>query len=63
MGGIGRRITVQTGLGKSPRPYLENNASKRVGSMTQMADHPCSMSKALSSNSSTAKIKLKYILN
>jgi hypothetical protein len=57
MGGISRRIKVQTSLGKTVTPYPKNNLSKKKksGGMVQVVQHLSTKSEALSSSPSTTK--------
>jgi hypothetical protein len=60
MEGIGRRITVQAGIGKNLRPYLKKlPKAKQAGGVDQVVGYLHSKREALSSNPSIAKTKNK----
>jgi hypothetical protein len=50
---------VQTGQGKSERPYLKNDYRKRTWGMAQVTGHLRGKHKTLSSTTSTTKKKKK----
>jgi hypothetical protein len=58
---INRRIEVPVSPGKNTRPYQKITKTKKAWGMAQVVQYPSSKSKALCSNTSTTKKKLKKL--